>query len=502
MQKRILPIAITATIFISIFGWSCTKLDTTDVGSDQLPAVDNIHTFDTVLNIITSQGLFVDSTVVGKTDDHVLGVISNDPLFGTTKASIYMQLKPSFYPYYWGSAGDTISGTGLGLDSVVLCLNYKAFWGDSTVPVHLEVREINDFIFRDSIYTTRNINYQPSVSGTVIGSTDVDVRRMADTMHYTNGRDYSLNQIRIKLSPAFASTLFSRDSAGNHAFKSDSLYTVAYNGLAVIASGSGNGLIYTNLADTSTKLEVHFRRKNGGGIDSVYSSLKLNPSFVPSTTNPGSNTANNIIRNRAGFPVSSPAANELYLQTTPGTFANLSIPGLTTLSNRIVHRAELIIQQIPNNTYLDDALSAPAFLYVDLKDTGATNRYKPVYFDLSQSQAYDPDSKTGVGYLPTTIDYLIYGGFRRGGTDIFGTPNKYYNINITRYVQHIVTDHYPNYDLRLYAPYELYYPQFTTVDYVASPQVYGNNLAAGRVKIGGGGNTNYQMKLRIIYSKL
>lgn len=503
MQKRILPLAITAITFFSIFGWSCTKLDTTDIGSDLLPAVDNVYTFDTVLNIITSQGLFIDSTLVGRTDDHALGVINNDPLFGKTTASIYMQLKPAFYPYYLGNAGDTLTGPGLGLDSVVLCLNYKTFWGDSTIPLHLEVREVNDAVFRDSVYATKNVNYQPTNGGTVIGSTNVDIRRLGDTVHYTNGRDYSVNQVRIKLSAAYASLLFSRDSLPNHPFNNDSLYRLAYNGIAVIANGSGNALIYTNLSDTSTKLEIHFRRRNGGGkIDSVYSSFKLNPSAEPSTINAPSNTANNIIRNRAGYPVSSPAADVLYIQTTPGTFANLSIPGLSTLSNRIIHRAELIIQQIPDNSLLDQALSAPAFLYVDLKDTGTANNFKPVYFDLNQSEYYNPDSQTGLNYLPSSIDYLSFGGYRRAGTDIFGAPNKFYNINISRYVQHIVTNHYHNYDLRLFAPFEIYYPQLGNATYPAFSTLYGNNLAAGRVKIGGGSNANYQMKLRIVYSKL
>jgi hypothetical protein len=56
--------------------------------------------------------------------------------------------------------------------------------------------------------------------------------------------------------------------------------------------------------------------------------------------------------------------------------------------------------------------------------------------------------------------------------------------------------------MRLYAPYELLYPQLGTATNPAYPTAYGNNLAAGRVKIGGGNNANYKMILRIISSKL
>ncbi len=502
MQKRILSTAVfTAALFL-LLNWGCTKLDTTTIGSDELPAVDNVHTFDTLINIITSQGIFTDTTLIERTQDHALGVINNDPLFGKTTANIYMQLKPTFYRYYLGNANDTLNGFGAGLDSVVLCLKYKSFWGDSSVPLHLEVREVNDAKFRDSVYIAKTVNYQPNTYSTSIGSTDVDIRRLGDTVHYSNGRNFSINQIRIKLSAVFAAQLYSRDSFPGHAFNTDSFFRVAYNGLAVIANGVGNALVYTNLADTSTKLEIHYRRRNLGKVDSVYSSFILNPSGIPSERNEPSNTTNNIIRNRAGYPVSSPAPDELYLQTTPGSYVNLNIPGLSTLSNRIVHRAELIIQQIPNNSFLDEALSAPAYLYVDLKDTGTVDNWKPLYFDLNPRDFYNPDSKTGFGYLPREIDFLSFGGFRRAGTDVFGAPNKFYNINISRYVQHIITHRYYNYIMRLYAPYEIYYPQLGISTNVARPILYGNNLAAGRVKIGGGSNVNYKLKLRIVYSVL
>ena len=496
MQRRILPPAVIAFILLSFFTWNCTKLDTTNIGSDLLPAVDNVHTFDTVLNINTSQGIFNDTTTIYRTDDHALGMISNDPLFGTTVANVYMQLKPTFYPFYFGAEGDTLFSHGAGLDSVVLCINYKAFWGDSSVPIRLEVREVNDPKFRDSVYTAKKLDYQP-LTGNILAAEFVDVRRLGDTVNYTNKRDYSVNQIRIKLDDAWAKQLYERDTLPGRAFRDDSLFRSFYHGLAVIAT-TGNGLIYTNLADTSTKIEIHFRRKNKGKLDTLYNSFKLNPTFTGSSTNAPSNTVNNMIRNRAGARVSSPTADELFLQTTPGTYVNLNIPGLSTLSNRIIHRAEIIIEQIPTDPTLDGVLSPPNFLYIDLKDTGTTARWKPVYFDLSPNIAYDPDFKTGFPYFPSSgVDYAYFGGYRRDKKDVFGTPIHYYNFNISRYVQHIVTNHYPNYDLRLFAPYSFSYPQYTQ-DVIP----YSNNVGQGRVRVGSGTNANYKLRLRIVYSKI
>ena len=435
MQKRILVTAVIAIFSISFFNWGCSKLDTTDIGSDLLPPVDNVKTFDTLLPIITTQALFNDTTVVSRFSDHILGFISNDPLFGRTNADIYLQLKPGFYPYYYGNAGDTTNIPGTGLDSIVLCLNYKGFWGDSSMPIGLEVREVFDPKFRDSVYDNKTINYSPTSTGGVIGSASVNVLTIGKYIKFNNRRDSVKNQIRIKLNPAWATQFFNRDSTranlSNNAYYSDSAFRKLYNGLAIKTTGTGNGLIYVNLADTATKLEVHFKRRNNGPIDSAYVSLRLNTiGFPSSTAPPPSNTVNHIVRNRSGAPMLSPTSNELYIQATPGTYINLKIPDLSTLSNRVIHRAEIIIEQIPTNPVYDKMFTAPNFLYLDLKDTGTANRWKPVYFDMSPTQSYDPDYRSGLPYFPTNgVDFFYFGGFRRDKTDLFGNPINFYFDN-------------------------------------------------------------------------
>lgn len=206
-----------------------------------------------------------------------MGKINNDPLFGQTTANIFLQLKPPFFPFYYGATGDTLNGFGAGLDSVVLVLSYKGLWGDSTVPQQLTVNEVVDDDFRDST-TLHTINYQPA-TGAEIGSATIDIRELRRTIKYSNRRDSAQNQIRIKLDPSFASQLYTRDSFAanpmNNALRNDSLFRSFYNGIAISATGSGNALMYVNLADTNTKLEVHFRRKNSGRIDTVYNSFKI-----------------------------------------------------------------------------------------------------------------------------------------------------------------------------------------------------------------------------------
>jgi len=187
----------------------------------------------------------------------------------------------------------------------------------------------------------------------------------------------------------------------------------------------------------------------------------------------------------------------LYLQTGPGTFATLKIPQLNNFPNSIIHKAEIIVEQIPASTpalaALDRALTPPQYLYIDLLDTVLPIRYKPIYFDLNPTVPYNPDNS--LFFLPSGgIDFGYFGGFIQRKNDALGNSIFYYSFNVSRYVQNMVTNRTNNYTLRLYAPYNLNY--YNTVI------PFNNNLANGRVKVGSGSNVNYKLRLRIIYSKI
>jgi hypothetical protein len=209
-----------------------------------------------------------------------------------------------------------------------------------------------------------------------------------------------------------------------------------------------------------------------------------------------SSLANKITRNRNALPSGD---QELYLQTTPGTFANIEIPGLSNLDNRIIHRAEIQIQQIPDPSR-DLIYKEPPYLYLDLVDSG-TNKWKPIYYDLNPSTFYDPDFKTfGYPYFPSNgdVDVNYFGGYLRKKV-VQGESQAYYNINLTRYVQQLATKHTTNYKMRLFPAHSFMYPQYSSI---LIP--YKNPIAYGRVRVGGGANPNpaYRMRIRVVYSKI
>jgi hypothetical protein len=516
VRKRLLPIAFVGALFVFIF--SCTKLDTTTLGQDLIPAVDNITTFADTLDITTTQGYFLpDTTKVLYNETHAVGHIETDPLFGKSDAAIYFQLKPSFYPFYFGAAGDTTRNPGggpgptlpvdnVGVDSVFMCLAYTGYYGDTLTPLQLEVRQLYDDKFRDSVGVERNVGFQPTTLGSVLGSVTLDIPSIKNQIKFAHDKDSVTNQIRIKITdPAFINNLYNNDSSAVGAFHNDSLFRRAYNGFAITrkAGGTGNAFVYVSLTDAKTRLEIHYRKKKISLPDTTYASFALYPTIT--VYGQPSSTGNGIVRDRTGTPSATGLSDYLFLQTSgPGTYANLSIPTLGTRPNQIIHRAAILIESVPNlaSPTTDALFPPPDYLYLDLKDTSATggDKWKPVYHDLNPSSPYDPDFKTGYPFFPLSgVDPTNYGGNLKYKPDGLGNKIGYYNINVTRYVQQIVTKQTPNYPMRMWAPYSLIYPQYS-----AEIIPYYNLIANGRVRLASGSHPDKTKKMRmvIIYSKI
>ena len=505
MTNRIVSLALAGFLIIIVFSWSCTKLDTTTIGSDLLPAVDNINTFADTLDINTLQGVFDDTTklsVSNTAENYVFG-INNDPVMGRTNATLFLQLKPGFYPYYYGTPNDTI----LGIDSVVLCLAYKAIYGDTLTPIILQVKAVDpnwhnewDSLGTYSNPSLRNINYAPPVTD-VLGTTSLNLASLPVYHLIGKGKDSVINQIRIKLNAdddLVKNPLQSADSLTG-IFSRDTLFRSRFNGFA-ISMLSGNALIYTQLSDPMTRLEIHYKRKNGTAVplDTSFSTFVYNNGVNGDASPRRGAVADHIERLRNALP--NPGDQEIYLQTAPGTYASLKIPSLTNYPNRIIHRAEIIMEEIPSDPVNDGYFREPNYLYLDLVDSG-TAKWKPIYHDLNPAYAYDPDYKSGLPYYPSNqqVDFSYYGGVKKQVADASapGGTRTTYSINITRYVQQIATKQTPNYELRLFPAYDIIYPQYS-----ATVIPYPNLIAAGRVRLGGGHpvDPKYRMRLRILYS--
>ncbi len=483
-------IALASLIF------SCTKIESTSIGTGLIPPVDGVNTFDTLLPVITENFYDTTSEVVFATDYHTLGRINNDPLFGTTTGIVYTEIKPQFFPHGFAGAKATRI-----LDSVVMILSYKGIWGDSNKHQKIDLYEIvNDTLKATDLNRTWR---QFAYNGILLGSDTVDPKTIGSSDTLARHNETDKNQIRIRITnSAFINRFFNvYDSlpvgvSTNNAYLNDSIYKSRFRGLAIVPDTShpvfgglngANGLMSISLNDPDTKLSFYYSYK--AHVDSVRRDTTTS-NFTFRTNLDGHGNA--IIRDYTGAAavpfLAAGADNEVYIQTRPGLSAKVRIPDLGLVSNRVVHRAELIIEQVPHSS-LDDVLTPP-------------NLFLTAYSADSSRRFMLPSNDIELGSNGVE-NYSTFGGFPFKRT-VNGVTVQSYNFNLTRYVQGIVTKKHRNYTLELFAPYDDVI--YTAEGGVGFSAIVGNGsvnpVAQGRVRVGGGSHSQYNMRLRIIYSRL
>jgi Domain of unknown function (DUF4270) len=482
-------LSVCGIFVVSIYAFfSCNKIETTTIGADLIPAVDNVNTFEEVLDVESDNILLSDSTRMLNNDNHALGILS-DPAYGSTNADIYFTIAPPTYGTYPFQKVDSL----FSIDSVVLQLAYKGYYGDTMSTQTISVSEIASpspsFSFSDRDSTGYRINeFQPGgmpLVGSLAPNYNLDYQKLDDDKYWVrkNGdTTFSKSVVRIPLNKSFAQRLASYDTANN--YKNDSLFRASFAGIALkVQNTSGVGaLSYFNLVDTGTKVQVFYKIKRLGGTG------QIDTTSVDFTFRSYAN-ANLVTRN----PSSSYLANlnngssndaTMYLQSTPGSYGRLKIPNLSSLNNRVVHKAELIIEESPlAAATFTNYFSQPNLLFLDAWDS--TNG-RPITIPNS----FVINSTSAVRY-----DVSQFGG---------NYNNSKYIFDLTRYVQGIVTRKQNSYTLRLYAPF--YATAYTNtgfgeafIDFPLS-----QFIGAGRVVVNGGSYADpaKKMRLRIIYSKI
>lgn len=484
---------IRVLFFAGFLFTACTRIGTTELGLGLLPSMDAYNTKDTVLEVETMTVDRPDSLRVYGSDDHIVGTITNDPIFGSTTASMYFQLKPSYFPYNRRGAKDSVV-----IDSAVLILSYKGFYGDTSRPVTLNLRRISAAtpLIADSIVASNYPEvYNIQTDAAMANPYTLNFARARDSVN--NRFENATSQIRIPLTRAFTE-MFLRTFDTTTAYKNDTTLRQYFPGFALTTnSGSNNNvLVRINLIDTNTKLALYYSTNSvtssvAGTRDTVVDYFRF------SIYNNGD--ANFIKRNRTGSEAASRFGvnndSLVYVQTSPGTMVKVKVPGLTGFTNKIIHRAELIAEQVPtsNPTALEAQWTVPNYLFLG---------------------AYDSVSKT-IRNLPNdyqgaanTSQFIRFGGSVLFKT-VQGVSNvATYNFEISRYMQGVISRKDSVFDLRIIAPvnetikFVPGYPNNYTsgVDFLTT--ALGNQPGIGRVRLGGGKHSKFKMRLRVYYSDL
>jgi len=347
--------------------------------------------------------------------DKMLGTF-NDPVFGTTSASIFTQIRLSTISPGFPSQAS--------LDSLVLYLPYTGSYqvADNSVkatPIHIKVYEVNEKMFPDSIYYyNRMLDYKPS--------------EIADLSFISNAKDSviiggikypPLLQIKLSATPEgidLGNRLLSSANASNLA--DNDIFTGFFKGLYIkslplnTSQANKGSMMYFNLFSSSLAKMTLFYKKSSADTVSTKFDFVINDKCAKYThfnhyAYNGSNStlsANSDFKNQLGVGGSpNPGLGEqkLYLQSMGGVKINLKFPYLRDLikdKKVVINEAVLVIK----NDDTDDK-NAPPLMITVLKKLAAGKI------------AFLPDAFEGFNFL--------------GGT--YNATTREYRMRITRYYQ-------------------------------------------------------------------
>lgn len=473
-----------AALLLLIGFISCKKInEATDLGGDLIPAVDNVHTFEVALNAVTNNLLYNDTTKVNYSDLVAAGDL-NDPEFGTTHADFQFNLTPLSLGTNPFGGRDT---TNI-IDSVVLSLQYDNSYGDTLSGIQtLHVYEIaSNPDFKDTVlYKYSDPSTDFPTTGAELGSASFTAKSAKDSIRLIRAGDTTAvsHVVRIRLDNSLGERFAQYDTTGSllsGGFHLDStngsIFRKLFAGLSVKADNGSNVLSYFDLTSGSkTRLTVYYQTVHSNGTRDTLSTdfahrTNGQTNYVKMT--PASNWATYLNNGLT-------EDDKVYIQSAPsGSYASVNVPDLSTLGNKVVHKAEIIASVLPSVG--SDKFSAPPYLFMDYTNSGTPDT----------AFLFDKDINLGVNQ---SIDLSLFGG---------NLKNNQYRFDITRYVQGIVTRHAPNDTLRIYAPLrtQLFVP---LAGAYIRPQI-AQGIAQGRVVLGGGNfvNADQRLRLRIIYSNL
>lgn len=445
-----------AAAFLTVLYSSSACNEATVLGKDLIPGSDFVEGKDTTLtNIITHNIFKPDSSVfTGRANySKALGSIVNDPLFGRSHGFVYTQVSLP-------GAAFKFEGTGQTLDSVVLCIGMEGYYGDSLSTQTFNVYKMTEPDFKiDSNY--RYYQQLAYDRGQLLGTATVVPRWLKDSVSVYGTREAP--QLRIRLNSSFGNELLQQKPEG--AFATDSAFHVFLKGLALVPDtnlATNHTMLYLNLNTTPTRLQVFYKNTEN---DSLVASFPFDAGF--------SAHANYFVRNYAGSQAlrylntnREGGDSLLFLQAAPGIFTRITIPGLQDFPLSVVNKAELVVTEITTGpSDLDDVFTEPEFLNLLQYTIGDTTKFLIDYGN------------------PSSPNIEYFGGRKEVVTNFGGVKVSQYKFNIGQYLQRLFRKQEINNGFKLEA-------------------ISSRNIDVQRVKTGGGSHSQYNLKLRIIYTKL
>lgn len=376
-------------LFISIIFISCEK-DISNLGLKLLPESDAIKGY-TIQANVSAYTLREDSLTSDERTYALLGSYF-DPIFGQCDAGFMTQIRLS--------SSNVSFGAGKEADSIVLYLDYRSYYGDTTTQQNISVFELKDTLkYSDTYYSNLNPNDFGPLS---ISNPYSYYPRPNDTV------------VAIKLNKELADRIVATDSTN---LKDNTAFLAWFNGiyLKVNPITSGGAIIYFNLLSTRSKITLYYHNASNSALK--YDFL-MNSSCAMVNLFSHDYTSTTITINDSLSPDSL-----LYLQAMSGLMAKIKFPNISGIKDSIptpvIIKAELIIPT-DNSDLTAEAYKTPSKLLL-------------VSYNSLGKYEFVPDYYLGNAYF---------------GGDYYSTDHSYH-FNISRYIQELMDKTRTDYGLGL-----------------------------------------------------
>ena len=322
-----------------------------------------------------------------------------DETFGRTLASFSTQ-------FVLSGANPSFPET-FEVDSVIFSVAYTGYSYGSMGEGYLSVKELSADLPKSGSF---NSSYNAPVMNENLLADASQTFQFKPKTYLYGIADSLAPQLRIPLKTSLGNRLL--QPADTTALDSDENFQAYFKGLKVEAGSYPMGVVALDLTNINSKITVYYRFDNGGLADTTFYEF-------PVTSDCGRYSRLQHFYQYATQPelqelvTTDTLANQAmtYLQAGAGTKTKLVLPNLLDLQmseGRIINKAELIVPYEPDS------------------------RYAPT----SQIFIFYQNSEGTLVALPDQFSGTVGGGVEEG--------NKRYRLNITQYVQKVISGELEN----------------------------------------------------------
>jgi hypothetical protein len=358
--------ALFAVVCLGLLFGSCKKNSL--FGVDILPSTDAVgavysDTFSLITNTLRDDSVLTSSTI-----NNVVGTMF-DPVFGKTYAAFFTELLLPTNDVNFGNP-DTLY-----IDSVVLTLAYNGYYGYKDVPQTLNVYRVTEPMRPKpdaGYYSNKSFAVDPDL----LARKQNFVPDFVDSVHAIG---FTLPpHLRIRLNDRFGQELLNQSGTTN--LTNDSTFKNYLRGICVapdtLATPYGASILYFDLLSLLSGMHLYWHTPH---IDSLSYILPIGVNEVRTNFFKHNYSGSAVAPYLNGSSVTGDSV--VFVQGMAGLKTRIIIPALSSLSNVLINKAELIITQQVDPNETDSVFAPPAQIVCVTLDTAGKDVAIPDNFD-------------------------------------------------------------------------------------------------------------------------